>query len=130
MGQVELPSEPEAFRRDVLLAELDHFQHQIHRVTERLDRLANEHPGVSLLMTIPGVRPRTAEAVVAYIDDPHRFARVRSIGNYFGLTPSQDQSGDRHHIGRITKDGPATVRRLLIEAAWSALGLRVPIVTR
>lgn len=120
VASVEMPSEPEAFRREVLLAELDHFEMQIQRVTEQLDRLAQRHPGVNLLMTIPGVGPRTAEAVVAYIDDPHRFAKIRSIGSYFGLVPSQDQSGGRNHLGRISKTGPATVRRLLIEAAWSS----------
>lgn len=116
----DLPSEPEAFRRDVLLAELDHFMQQVRLVTDRLDRLAGRHPGVTLLMTIPGVGPRTAEAVVAYIDDPHRFGKLRSIGSYFGLVPSQDQSGSRNHLGRISKTGPPTVRKLLVEAAWSS----------
>lgn len=117
---VELPSEPEACRRDVMLAELDHFERLIELVTDRLDRLARRHPGVTLLMTIPGVGPRTAEAIVAYIDDPRRFGRVRAIGGYFGLVPRQDQSAGRNHLGRITKSGPATARKLLVEAAWSA----------
>jgi len=119
-AEADLPSEPECFRRDVLLAELDHFTQQVHLVTDRLDRLASRHPGVKLLMTIPGVGPRTAEAVVAYIDDPHRFGKLRSIGRYFGLVPSQDQSGSRNHLGHICKTGPATVRKLLVEAAWSS----------
>ena len=117
IGSVTFPSEPECFRREVLLPELSHYELQIQRVTDQLNRLAQRHPGVHLLMTIPGVGPRTAEAVVAYIDDPSRFHKIRSIGSYFGLVPSQDQSGNRNHLGRITKTGPATVRRLLIEAA-------------
>jgi transposase len=121
LAHLELPSEPEAWRRDMLLAELEHFELQTRRATQQLDRLARRHPGVTLLMTIPGVGPRTAEAIVAYIDDPSRFARIHSIGSYFGLVPCQDQSAGRNHLGRITKNGPATVRRLLIEAAWSSM---------
>ncbi len=120
LASVDLPSDAECCRRDVLLAELDHFERLTDLVTDRLDKLAKGHPGIALLMTIPGVGPRTAEAVVAYIDDPGRFARVRSIGSYFGLVPKQDQSGGRNRLGRITKNGSATVRRLLVEAAWSA----------
>lgn len=70
--------------------------------------------------TVPGVGPRTAEAIVAYIDDPQRFKKVRCVGSYFGLIPKQDQSAGKNRLGRITKTGPATARRLLVEAAWSA----------
>ena len=120
LERVDLPSDSESCRRDVLLAELDHFERLIGIVTDQLDTMARRHPGITLLMTIPGVGPRTAEAMVAYIDNPDRFSRVRSIGSYFGLVPSQDQSAGRNRLGRITKNGPGTVRRLLIEAAWSA----------
>ena len=120
LAMVELPSDPECCRRDVLLAELDHFEKLIGLVTDQLDKMGRDHPGVSLLMSIPGVGPRTAEAVVAYIDDPGRFSSVRSIGSYLGLIPKQDQSAGRNRLGRITKTGPGTVRRLLVEAEWSS----------
>ena len=87
----------------------------------RLDQMGDAHPGVNLLRTIPGVGPRTAEAVTAYIDDPGRFRRMRAIGSYFGLVPCQDQSAGKNHLGRITKTGPATVRKLLIEASWQSI---------
>jgi transposase len=121
LAAVDLPSSCEAVRRDALLSELEHFRQQIQRVTRELDRLAAGHPAVHLLRTIPGVGPRTAEAVVAYIDDPRRFTRIRSVGSYFGLTPCQDQSASRNRLGHITKNGPSTVRRLLVEAAWQSI---------
>ena len=70
------------------------------------------------MRTIPGVGPRTSEAVMAYIDRPHRFRRNNQIGAYFGLVPCQDQSAGRNRLGHITREGPATVRALLVEAAW------------
>ncbi len=73
------------------------------------------------MQTIPGVGPRTAEAVVAYVDDPRRFTRNKRIGSYFGLIPSQDESGGVNRLGHISRQGPATVRKLLTEAAWQGI---------
>jgi len=101
--------------------ELQHFETQIKRVEKELNAIAEGHAGVFLLRTIPGVGPRTAEAVMAYIDRADRFARNKQVGSYFGLVPSQDQSGDRNRLGHITREGPATVRKLLTEAAWQGI---------
>ncbi|PQO43837.1 IS110 family transposase [Blastopirellula marina] len=110
-----------ALRRDLRLDEMELLDQQIARCETQLKRFADTHPAVGLLQTIPGVGPRTAEAVVAYIDDPRRFSRSKQVGCYFGLAPSQDQSGPANRLGHITREGPATVRRLLIEAAWQGI---------
>ena len=73
------------------------------------------------LRSIPGVGARTAEAVAAFIDDPHRCRDAKAVARYFGLVPSQDQSGDRNRLGHITREGPAVVRQLLAEASWQAV---------
>jgi len=121
LENVELPSEMDALQRDLLLQRLRSLTDMIERVEQALDRTAARNPGVSLLKTIPGVGPRTAEAVVAWVDDPRRFARVKSIGRYFGVVPSQDASGSFNRLGHITREGPATVRWLLAEAAWQSI---------
>jgi transposase len=108
-------------QRDTLLAELALFDMQIDRVTAVLDRLGALYPGVALLRTIPGVGPRTAEAVVAYVGDPSRFGRTRQAGAYFGLVPCQDASAGSNRLGHITKEGPATVRKLVVEATWQVV---------
>jgi transposase len=77
---------------------------------------------VTLLMTIPGVGIRTAEAFVAYVDDVKRFARIRQVGAYFGLVPCQDSSAGKDRFGHITREGPSTVRKMLCEASW--MGVR------
>lgn len=58
---------------------------------------------------------------MAWVDDPRRFGRVRCIGRYFGLVPSQDASGPVNRLGHITREGPALVRGLLTEAAWVSI---------
>lgn len=115
-------SEPlQALQRDLLCQELDHLTQQLARVESQLEIFSKDHPSIFLLRTIPGIGLRTAEALVAYIDDPRRFRRNKSIGCYFGLVPSQDQSGERNRLGHITGEGPASVRRLLSEAAWQGI---------
>lgn len=120
LAAVELPGHA-ALRRDLLMEELASLDRQVKRLTDELDEIARGHPGVALLMTVPGVGPRTAEAIVAYLDEPHRFAKTRRVGAYLGLVPKQDASGHVNRLGHITKEGPATARKLLVEAAWRSV---------
>jgi transposase len=110
-----------AVQRTMLLRELAELNGEIHVVTKELDKQARRHPGVAVLRTIPGIGARTAEAVVAYIDQPKRFARNRQIGAYFGLVPCQDASAGVERLGHITRQGPATVRKYITEAAWQVV---------
>jgi transposase len=103
---------------DVELTLLKALQQQIAAVTKVLDAKAKTNAGVVLLETIPGMGSRTAEAIVAYLDDPHRFANARQVSAYPGLVPRQFQSGTIDHKGRITKRGPAYLRKILVECAW------------
>jgi transposase len=117
-SELALASPADRVRRDVLVDDLSALEDKVRRVEKELDRIGRAHPGVTLLRTIPGVGPRTAEAFVAHVDDVRRFARVKQVGSYFGLVPCQDASADRNRLGHITKDGPAGVRWLVAEAAW------------
>lgn len=117
---VEL-SAMETLKRDLLLKEIAFYEEAIKDAEKRLNGFAKERAGVALLQTIPGVGARTAEAFAAYVDDPGRFTRSRQAGAYFGLVPSLDQSAGKARYGRITREGPGTVRGMLTEAAWQAI---------
>jgi transposase len=93
----------------------------IDQAEARLDALAAADAGVRIPETTPGVGPRTAEAVVAYLGDPRRFANGKQVSAYGGLVPRQYQSGECDRRGRITRRGPALLRKLLVECAWVML---------
>ena len=69
LGKVDLGL-CQSLQRDQLLLELEEVRQKIAQVEKVLQQLAAQEPAVGLLRTIPGVGIRTAEAVVAYIDDP------------------------------------------------------------
>jgi transposase len=121
LANLVLPEGLANVQRDMLLSELSELQRQISRVTKELDCMGKKYPGIQLLQTIPGIGPRTAEAVLAYIDQPRRFRRNRQIGSYFGLVPCQDASAGKERLGHITRQGPSTVRKYITEAAWQVI---------
>lgn len=106
---------------DAELTQLDAIGLQLISIEKKLDEIGKRDPRVVRVMTIDGVGPRTAEALVAAIDDPHRFDNARQVSAYFGLVPKQYQSGETDRNGRISKRGPSLVRTLLVQAAWSAV---------
>lgn len=120
LGQLGFDNSMHALKRDLLVDEIDRLSLQLRRVEQELERYSANSVAVQLLRSIPGVGPRTAEAVAAFIDDPHRFPNSKCVGAYFGLVPSQDQSGNVNRLGHITREGSATVRQLLCEAVWQA----------
>jgi transposase len=106
---------------DLALTEYRQAKALLEQAEARLDALARADAGVRLLETIPGVGPRTAETVVAYLGDARRFDSGKQVSAYGGLVPRQYQSGESDRRGRITRRGPALLRKLLVECAWVML---------
>lgn len=69
------------------------------------------------LMSAPGVGALVAITYRSAVDDPGRFAKSRTVGAYFGLTPKKYQSGETDIDGGISRVGDAMVRTALYEAA-------------
>jgi len=121
LRQLTLPTPSQHLRRDLLLEEIETLIRQVRRIEQQLNHQAQQTPAVAQLRSIPGVGIRTADAVAAFVDDPHRFRHAKAIGRYFGLVPCQDQSGDKNRLGHITREGAPVVRQLVAEAAWQAI---------
>jgi len=108
-------------RLHLALTELRHVKGLLDQADQKLDQLAQHNNAMKLLDTIPGVGPRTAEAVSAFLPQPQLFRTAKQVSAYGGLVPRQYQSTDTDHRGRITKRGPRTLRKLLVECAWVML---------
>jgi transposase len=106
---------------ELALTELTQIEGLIARTEAKLDILARADPATQLLQTVPGLGPRTAEAVAAHLDSPGRFTRGKQVSAYAGMVPRQYQTGESDRKGRITKRGPAVLRKLLVQCAWAML---------
>jgi transposase len=108
---------------ETMLAMIEQLTVEIRRQDREVECLCTErYPETRLLRQIKGVAPITALAFVLTLEDPHRFARSRSVGSYLGLRPRQRDSGEQRPQLRITKAGDALLRRLLVTAAHYILG--------
>lgn len=95
----------------------EQLDEQIDQLTATIYRWVLDDETARRLMSLPGVGPVVAAALVAYLGDPSRFARAKQVVRYAGLDPSIHQSGERDSRGRISKNGPPLLRKLLVQAA-------------
>lgn len=82
-----------------------------HRGSEVSQRLA----------TIPGIGVLNATALAASLGDGSAFHSARQLAAWLGLVPRQNSTGGKARLGRITKQGNAYLRRLLVIGATSVL---------
>ncbi len=118
MKQIEEPAcgLPES-ARSVFLVMIDSVRTldaQIAGLDHVIARRAQEDPVARRLMTIPGIGPITATALVALAPPSESFRKGRDFAAWLGLTPLQRSTGGRQKLGAISKMGERTLRRLLI----------------
>ena len=99
------------------------LREQIKELEEMIERLLERDFGreCRLLMTIPGIGPITAAALIAQVEDVKRFGSARQLCGYLGLAPSVRRSGKMVMDGRITKKGNGRLRGYLTQAALHCL---------
>ena len=126
-GRAELEQLPllpyAAERRKQLLQSLDGLEAEIRELDRRVADEARQRPEAVRLMTHPGVGPVTALAMVLTLGPADRFESAKQVGSYFGLIPSEDSSGGKQRLGRISKQGSSFLRFLLVEAGQTAARL-------
>jgi transposase len=121
LSALELPAD-ESDTVAGCLRHIDFLDAEVRALDQAIAREALPKPEVLRLMTVPGVSVITASTFIAAIGDIHRFSSARQLVGYLGLDPRVRQSGPgpaRH--GRITKQGSAAVRHVLVEAAWTTV---------
>jgi len=123
-GRAELEQLPllpyAAERRKRLLEALDGLEAEIVELDQQVAEEARERPEAVRLMTHPGVGPVTALAMVLTLGPAERFGSAKQVSSYFGLIPSEDSSGGKQRLGKISKQGSSFLRFLLVEAGQTA----------
>jgi transposase len=104
-----------------LLEDWAHLDERVDAVTDEIEGLARTDVNCGRLMTVPGIGPIIASAMVAAIGDGAAFAKGRDFAAWLGLVPRQMSTGDRTILGRITKRGNRYLRMLFIQGARAIL---------
>jgi len=100
-----------------LMADWEYLDERIERVTGEIEALACADESCRRLMTVPGLGPIIASAMVAAIGNGTAFAKGRDFAAWLGLVPKQMSTGDRTILGRITKRGNRYLRMLFMQGA-------------
>ncbi len=114
---------PEATRSalSALVSSLEKLEAEIRRLEAEIVRRSKENAIARRLMTIPGVGPLIATALVALAPPPRTFRRGRDFAAWLGLTPRQHSTGGKQRLGATTRMGERSLRRLLILGANSVI---------
>ena len=104
-----------------LVEEFAALEEQLAYYQEKLEALATTHPECQRLMTIPGIGPITATALVAAVGDVGVFKNGRQFAAWLGLVPKQHSTGGQTRLFGISKRGDSYLRKLLIHGARATL---------
>lgn len=126
----------DAFERDRLhfnLREIERQKMLVDDLDATIAAFISSRPAMrhqlDLLVSIPGVSLASGAAILAAIGDVSRFRSKQKLASYLGLTARVKQSGETCRMGRISKQGNAYARFMLVESAdW--LRKSVPVYSR
>jgi transposase len=104
-----------------LVEEFAALEQQLAFYQEKLDTLAKTHPECQRLMTIPGIGPLSATALVAAVSDASAFKNGRQFAAWLGLVPRQHSTGGKERLLGISKRGDSYLRKLLIHGARATM---------
>jgi transposase len=129
IGSGHLVALPERLRNTLekLLKQVEELTVSIEECDRQVEQIARtKYPETELLRQVKGVGPLIALTFVLTVADKERFQKSRDVGCYLGLRPRRSQSGASEPELRITKEGDAYLRKLLVQGAQYILGRNGP----
>ena len=110
--------------RQVLQRAFEHWR-ELDEHLRWCDRQVGQHvrssPAAQRAAKITGIGQLGASALTAGVGDFKQFKGAHQLGAWLGLVPSQNSSGGKTSLGRITKRGDDYLRTLLIQGAKAAV---------
>ena len=94
----------------VLIETKTRLDSQMAKINAEISWRAKENEVARRLMTIPGIGPLIATALVALAPPPETFRRGRDFAVWLGLVPRQHSTGGKQKLGATTKMGERSLR--------------------
>lgn len=94
---------------------------QIAQHTREIELVARRSDDCRRLVTVPGIGPLGATALIAAIGNGAMFRKGRELSAWLGLVPRQHSTGGKSKLLGISKQGNRYVRMILIHGARSCV---------
>jgi transposase len=96
---------------------LEEISAHVSRLEKQIQQNIKGTKTYTILLSLPGVGPVTAAAIMAEVGDFTRFKAASNLISYAGIYPKERSSGDTKRYGSISKAGSKVLRYSIIEAA-------------
>ena len=110
----------------LLADQLDAVESRLKTLEGQLLAVHKANQASRCLATIPGVGPISAVSFALTVPDPKVFRCGRHFAAWLGLTPRENSTGGRHRPGRISRQGDAALRKLLVLGATAVIRFAKP----
>lgn len=98
------------------------FNKKIKEIDLKLKQQAIEDKNIDkVYQSSPGIGAISARILANELGDLMQFQNERTLSSFIGFTPSEYSSGEHTRQGHITKQGKSILRKILVQAAWTAI---------
>jgi transposase len=110
------------FLLNIYLDTIKNLETQIQSIQNEIETIAKKHQQIKLILSIPGIGPILAAAIIGEIDRFDSFKKPAQLFAFAGIDPSVKQSGKfKGSKNRMSKRGSKLLRRALYLAAFCAI---------
>lgn len=111
-----------AFLVKEILSHLEHLEQMLNRLNEEINRQLQPYQAeVQLLQTIPGVKEKTTQVIIAELGaNMNPFPSAGQAASWACVCPNSNQSAGKRKAEHVRKRGGG-LRPALVQAAWAAV---------
>ncbi len=119
-GEIEVPEDVSFIFCDIYT----HYKQLCARKSSydnQIKKLAHQNKDAQRIMSVPGIGPITATALVSKVGNVESFQSARHFAAWLGLIPKQNSSGNKRRLLGISKRGDVYIRSLLVHGARAVI---------
>lgn len=107
---------------DLYAQEWLRLEEKLLEITKKLAEQAEQDQAVDeMYRAVPGIGALSARILANELETMKQFSNEKQLFSYTGLTPSEHSSGEHRRQGKISRQGKAILRKILIQVAWRAI---------
>ncbi len=107
---------------DLFSQEWLRLEEKIGQITKKLAEQAKQDQTIDeMYRAVPGIGALSARILANELETMKHFSNEKQLFSYTGLTPSEYSSGEHKRQGKISRQGKAILRKILVQVAWRAI---------